>query len=145
MAAEPLLSRVVLLYRRIAILRDRGQFTAAEELRAGEFAHALAAMEAEAASAGEVDAASRLQSILATEDERVANASVLARLLAPMLEDLLRPAQESPSAALPGEKTFEADVIEPTPPAAGARPPLSVADFIEGMLLQEKSAQRRAS
>jgi hypothetical protein len=133
--------------RRVCVLRERGHPDDAERLRAGELMAMVAAIRTPAESDAAVS--ERLNAIFAQEAERVANAAVLAELLAPSLLEKLQPqpgaepntTRASPSIAppLPVEKTVA--------PRAG-----SIADFIDEMIAQEKpparpgpGAQRRAS
>lgn len=90
--------------------------------------------------------AQRLAATFAVEAERVANAAVLAELLAPLLAEHTRPAN--------GPEGLRTDSASPLPvpkpmPRAG---PLDLADFIDEMIAQERSpprpstaTQRRAS
>jgi hypothetical protein len=94
--------------------------------------------------------AERLDGIFALEAERVANATVLAELLVPMISEQLRTAPlsqaQSPlpsGAALPES----ARLAKPSPRVAA-----SIADFIDEMIAQESppdrsggTTQRRAS
>ncbi len=146
---------MVPLYRRVCVLRARGLFAEAEELHRGEFAQALAAVEARI-TPNEVTQA-QLQVLLAAEEERVANASVLAALLAPMLGDKLRgevalfPSSSDPTHAGSVHRPARGnESLGPELASTPSRPPLSIADFIDGMLQQEKTPatrppQRRAS
>lgn len=87
----------------------------------------------------------RLNALFATEAERVANAAVLAEMLVPLLSDQLGRMIAPP---------VTTSAIAPAPtatvtPAKPAKRPVSVADFIDDMLAQERpppaAAQRRAS
>ena len=90
----------------------------------------------------------RLNALFATEAERVANAALLAELVAPMLADHLRPLT-APAIA----PVAVAPVASLPPTAKPVQPrPGSIADFIDDMIAQEKpperpgqGAQRRAS
>lgn len=107
------------------------------------FAAALRA----ATPAGGSDAGSdgRLHALLAAEDERASNAAVLAELLTPLLAERLA----TMFARLPAESSagLSADSL---PAARGAAPPRrsptdpapTIADLIEGMLVQERAASR---
>lgn len=145
-------SDIARVCRRVCVLRERGQIEEAERLRAGELMEKVAI----ARSPAETDTAvtERLNAIFAAETERVANASVLAELLAPLLTGQVF----SPEAARAIETTTKpapiaapvasSGVVEkPAPPRAG-----SIADFIDEMIAQEKppvrsteAGQRRAS
>lgn len=134
---------VAQIYRQVCLLRLQGRGAEAAQLYAGKFSEALDVIE-QFAGPGPVTEA-RVQSLLAAEDERVAQASVLAELLTPLLVERLReiflpdraqplseksPAVDSPAGApanFPGVK-----------PAHSSAP--TIADFIEGMLAQERSS-----
>jgi hypothetical protein len=131
----------------VCVLRERGHNEAAERLRADELMPLLAAVRLPT----DDDAAitERLNSLFATEGERVANAAVLAEMVGPMIADQLRPLAtvQAPAAA-------SAPVVASLIPAAKPAQlrPASIADFIDDMIAQEKpperpgqGAQRRAS
>lgn len=85
------------------------------------------------ASIGEND----LKDLVATEESRVADAAVLADLIASRLA-----AAQPPTPAVDNEPfTSQTASGLPTPipfPSAGSTPPLGIADLIDGMLAQEK-------
>jgi hypothetical protein len=118
------------IYRRVCVLRAGGKIDEAAQLENIELASALAVARLTPHSPDEESA------LLAEEAERVANASVLAELLAPMLAEHLRvnppPVQATPPAP------------EPKPRNTAARPPPakapSIADLLDGMLSQEPSS-----
>lgn len=144
---------MVHLYRRICVLRARDRHEEAQALQAGEFSSAVTAAEAAISARGgdgeleSADFETHLQAALTQEEERVANASVLAQLLAPMLSEMLQPAIKAMAAAVPVERPSNIVPATEIPAALSSQSsaPLSIADFIEGMLLQEKPATRRAS
>lgn len=126
------------------MLKERGDSDAAERLRTGDLASAI---ESRRAESGESDEAirARLDAIMAVEEERVANAAVLAELLAPMLG-----ASASARVAASGVHPPATPAIEP--PATASAPerprPVNIADFIDEMLAQERGephGHRRAS
>ena len=140
-------SDVARVCRRVCVLRERGQNEEAERLRAGELMTLLAAVRAP----DESDAATteRLNALFATEAERVANATVLAEILVPMISEQLRPL------AAPGRTAAETPALAAVAPVV-TKPvqprPASIADFIDDMIAQERpldrpgpGAQRRAS
>lgn len=115
------------LLRRASVLRAKGDLLAAEHLEAAELPAALAAAKTQCS-------ASQVETLVATEQNRLADASLLADLLAPLLAQRLRvllPLSASPGSAAP-------------PPAraapAGNSAPPSIADFIDGMLAQDRPA-----
>ncbi len=83
-----------------------------------------------------------LKEIVATEESRVADASVIAELLASRLASQPPPAPQpttsgapnAPRAATPSAKPF---------PTGNSSSPLSIADLIDGMLSQEKRDVRQ--
>lgn len=109
--------------RRMCVLRERGLPGEAERVAQTDLAALLARLRAGDESPAAIDA--RLETLLATERARVAEAAVLASLLAPLLhEPPPRPAAPPLPAAQP-------------PPASRARA-ASIADFIDEMIAQEK-------
>jgi hypothetical protein len=134
--------------RRVCVLRERGQIEEAEQLRAGQLMELVAA--ARTADDSDAAVAERLNAILAAETERVANAAVLAELLAPLLagqgsrRDM--PPPVPPSAPPPSPVP-----VAPPPAKLPGRRPASIADFIDDMIAQENPpdpstpARRRAS
>ena len=144
-------SDVARICRRVCVLLEHGRPDEAALLRQGELALRVAA--ARTPSESDADVASRLQSIMTHEAERVASAAVLAELLLPILTQQLN-ASSAPRApvapaspiATPTAPKFNA------PPAPAQRPAASIADFIDMMIAQEnatdlsaRAAQRRAS
>ena len=132
---------VARLCRRICLLEERGERGAAEQLRAGALAEALLALRP---AGGEPDetVGLRLATILAAEQERVANAVVLAELMAPLLREQARAgaAGVAPPVA-PGDPN--APTSSPIRSAARASP-ATIADFIDEMLAQERDAPKPA-
>lgn len=134
--------------RRICVLREQGEPAAAESVRTDELAPSVAALRG--TTDDDVDA--RVAEILAAEQERVADAAVLAALLAPMLERSFR--RTGAITAVAGDageaKPAPSPQATATPAAAAMpmrRPAGDLADFIDEMLAQERSAppMRRAS
>jgi hypothetical protein len=127
------------LCRRICVLREQGRATDAQALEEGELARARAALRA-VHSETEFDA--QFTSLLAAEAERVANAAVLAELLAPRLAELLASngaATPSSASAISRDSPLP---VSPKPRGASA----NIADFIDEMLAQERPpGSRRAS
>lgn len=138
------------LCRRICLLRERGDEIAAETLTRDALAPALAAYRF---AAGENDTAIdvRLHATFEIERERVANATVLAELLAPLLREQV---DATMAANVSAQKSAgEASALQPNraaappPPAPMRHEPADIADFIDEMLAQERPAKpaRRAS
>jgi hypothetical protein len=138
------------IYRRICILRVKGQPEEATALEASELEPALST--ARAVGPEECDEAA----VFAAEDERMSTAVALAELLTPLLAERLRaelgapagPAMDSaPARALTNPVAPEPDRMPGSPSAApvvtpSARP-ASIADFIDGMLIQQGPTTRR--
>jgi hypothetical protein len=124
-------SEVTRLYRRICLLRAGGEVEAAARLHATGLSAAL-----EGVPAGP-DTAARLQELYAAEDERIANAFALARVLAPLLAEQ-RGSTVSPAEA-PAPAGGNPDVGRPRAPGRpGPAVAPSIADFIDGMLDLER-------
>lgn len=121
------LEEVRLSYRQLCLLRVSGDYGPVRQRVEHELAEVLTRLP----RAG--DMATVLREIYAAEEERVANASVLSRLLAPLLEGQLS-----------GFRSFHA---APTVSAPSPRPPVrshaspSVADFIDEMIAAEQTGQ----
>lgn len=117
--------------RRVCVLRERGQTEEAERLRSGPLTEMVAGLQTADETGDAV--AQRLASIFALEEERVANASVVAELLLPLLSS-----QSQPFVVPPGAPTAAASARSPTPPAPPhARGNGGIADFIDDMIAQE--------
>jgi hypothetical protein len=132
------------LYRRICVLRAKGETIAADHLESGEFAR-LHAAAAAAPSADEQAWEHRL----AAERRRIDDAQLLAELLVPLLAERLADTLAA-NLALSGETGFGAgaEAVAARKAKAGrnrATPsgPLEIADFIEGMLAQERDEVRQ--
>ena len=136
---------VVLLYRRICLLRATSNEREAAELERTELNEAIATLHSHEASGEEKDTAARLNTIFAAEEERMANASVLASLLVPLLRDALAPVLGSERGVNPTRKSppMVSPPREPGDPRAAVASPLGVADFIEGMLVQDRARAPR--
>jgi hypothetical protein len=117
--------------RRICLLRERGEHGEAERVRTGPLATLLSA--ARTPSDTDAGMALRLESLMAQETERVANAAALAELLQALLPEPPRfPA--SPSRVAPGAAAAPKLSSVPSKPRAA---PASIADFIDTMLEQD--------
>ena len=132
------------LYRRICLLRATGQNEEASALERSEFSEVLSS----ARKAPE--AAQNETRILAEESERVASASILAELLAPILAKKLQapvltsvettspaPARKTEtSLSAPPRRARVSSAENSESPAAAGVP--GIADLIDGMLSQER-------
>lgn len=118
------------IYRRVCVLRAKGAREDAAELENTELARVLAA--------------ARLNDLLPEEEmrifhqeaERVANASVLAELLAPLLAEELGTAPRFAPAVSPSSPTPAHPKPANVPRPAPEKPP-SITDLLDGMLSQE--------
>jgi hypothetical protein len=134
----------------MSLLRARGGDAAAEVLRTGQLEDALAAFRTTGVSEAEI--ATRLETILAAEEDRVANAIILADVLAPILAEQLGSRMESlATAAAHTPPTAKAGAaLPPSKRNDTPLPPAGIADFIDQMIALERPApqpppQRRAS
>lgn len=140
------------------MLEERGEKAAAEHLKTSALAEALHAVRTTSGEpAEEID--HRVEAIMAHEQERVANAAVLAELLVPLLRQPVDPAAgraSSPDVALSAVSgasvaPFAGDEAEGSGRSSAPRAaPANIADFIDEMLAQERghvggAAHRRAS
>ena len=138
------------LVRRVCVLRERGEAEAADDLRLGALESLIASLRSATADGVAID--ERIEAIYATEEERVANASVLAELLLPHLTDST-PLFGAGSAAEPnaGAMPLPSPPHALTPPAKPVRRPGDIADFLDDMIAQERAedtdlaSRRRAS
>lgn len=110
------------------MLRASGKYDAALQLELAEFSAALESIR----TSGDTTPVAPL---LAVEANRVAEAVLLAELLAPLLASRLNAAQGA--AAIPGSRRGH-PVRRDTAPAGSPAP--TVADFIDGMLAQDRTA-----
>ena len=140
--------------RRICVLRERGEHTAAQELRGSILAETVAAIRTIGV---DTDSAVtlRVEQLFAAESERVANAAVLAELLGPMLRsDGIGSSAFDGSTAAAGRDRGnlpekQSATLRSSAPAAAGAPP-DIADFIDEMLALERpqppaAPKRRAS
>jgi len=119
------------IYRRICFLRSEGLRDEAQRIEDGEFAEAAA--RARDASASGEEAELLLRTLQTEEKERVASAVAFAEVLAPMLATRL------PHAAAAHSHPSAPERRKPRAPAGKER---GIADFIDDMLEQDRSAQR---
>lgn len=131
--AESPLDDLRRLYRRICVLRQGRRLTEALALEQGELPARLAAVRA-------AGAADQVADILAAEEVRVAEARLLAELIAPILADSLNLTLTSAPSASP----TRAASARPALAREATAPAPSIADFIDGMLAQERPASAAA-
>lgn len=128
------------------MLRATGETIAADHLESGDFARASAAVLAEDHSAP--DQHEIWQARLSTERRRVEDTQLLAELLVPLLAERLADSL-SANLALEGGNSLGAAAAARKAKASRARTtpsaPLEIADFIEGMLAQERAEVRDRS
>lgn len=133
-------SEIARICRRICLLRECHQPDAAEELRRGALAEAIAAIRT--TSAPDAALEQKLEATFAAESERVANAAVLAELLAPLIAQQ-QPASEPGRPARIHEPAGETPALPVPPPARGD--PADIAHFIDEMIAQEQPTPRGGS
>jgi len=131
-------------------LREQARHAEAETLRTQELEPLLEYFRIGSESAPTLDA--RVAATMAEEAERVANATLLAELLAPMLGGRAHGDAVRPAAAVPQPEPPPAPRPNAAPRTEPARPAASIADFLDEMIAQESTpprspgaAQRRAS
>ncbi|HEY5228143.1 MAG TPA: hypothetical protein VIJ19_06355 [Opitutaceae bacterium] len=117
------------IFRRICFLRSEGLSAEAHRLEEGDFA--AAAARARVGAGSEFEAESILQALLTDEKERVCDAIAFAEILVPMLAERLAGKAGPVRAAAHVPKKVRAES-----PAAAR----DIADFIDDMLRQDKSA-----
>jgi hypothetical protein len=122
---------IVSLVRQICLLREQGDAARAAALEAGELADALRTLRE--ADGGEALPESALAALFAREEERIADAQVLAELLAPRLGAVLPSAQAATVTTVTTVTTRA-----PEPPAE----PLSIPDLLDAMLAAERTSPR---
>lgn len=136
------------------MLRERGERAEAARLEAEQLPDLLASLHAAGESEDEIQR--RLISLFAIEEERVADAAVLAELLLPALRgESSAPANSVAVAPVRADSaaTIAATATTNRPPTAAAPPPppaprkrsTDIATFIDEMLEQESAPARRAS
>jgi hypothetical protein len=131
-------SEVARICRRVCVLRERGCTDEAETLRRSELDVLLATLRQEASEPAVVDR--QFESIFAAEADRVANASVLAELLAPLLRERLPAPTVAESSAPRTSSPSAVPARRPRPAAAGG-----IADFIDEMIAHEHGAKNSAA
>ncbi|HTO03710.1 MAG TPA: hypothetical protein VL069_08410 [Opitutus sp.] len=125
------------IYRRICVLRATGKTEEAALLENDDLSRALAEARIATNNSEEETA------VLAQEAERVANAAVLAELLAPMVAEHVR--ADSPRVAAPQNTSVTAPgdpIPKPARPRLDSVP--TIADMLDGMLAQEPASSRRS-
>jgi len=88
--------------------------------------------------------AARLSVVFSAEEERVANAAVLAELIGPILAERLQFLASNPAPARSGVPAEAVNGAEPPPPHRPHPAAPGIADFIEEMLVQERATSRPA-
>jgi hypothetical protein len=117
------------IYRRMCFLRFEGMAREAQVIEDTEFAEASA--RARCSSGSDLEADSVMESLLADERERVAEAVAFAEVLVPLLSRNL-PGLARPAAAAPTAAPRKARM--PAPDESRG-----IADFIDDMLAQERA------
>lgn len=137
------LSGIVRLVRRVCVLRERGEAAAAARLEENDFATAV--RDLRLAEGPDAVTAEELQAMFAAEEERVANAAVLAELLVPQLRGALADgAGPSPAATVSARRETPAPfaVARVTEPVAGSP---AITDLLDAMLAADGAARRQSS
>jgi hypothetical protein len=139
-----LLRDVRVLYRRVCVLRASGKTDEGEELFSGN----LAALLAQARASGEITE-SQLESVFASEEDRVDTAQTLAEILLPHLiaanagavvQQTVAPQFAAGRREMRGESSFESAPETASAEAGNTSPMLpGIADFIDEMLTQERA------
>lgn len=149
-ASPPAWSDVARLCRRVCVLREQGRHADAETLQRQELDPLLEILRTGADPQPTLDA--RLAATMAEESERVANATVLAELLAPMLGPRTGTGELTASVAALRPTTAHGAPAIAAPRGEPVRPAASIADFLDEMIAQESTptrppgpAQRRVS
>ncbi len=122
------------LYRRICVLRVRGLSVEAARLESTELADAISRIRDSEPDDAECDA--RMCALFAREADRVADASVLAEILLPLLRDFAPPEVARASFARFSRPVVSDPVVSRRPPAPVPAP--GIADFIDEMIQQER-------
>ena len=130
------------LCRQICLAREQGTMSpvTAEE----EFLLALTTVRATygTASINETD----LKDIVTIEESRVADAVVIAELIATRINAQQTQTGAQPSTFSQAQEDTSPPLPTPIPfPSSASTPPLSIADLIEGMLTQERRDVRKPS
>lgn len=136
-------SDVARVCRRVCILHERGRADETEHVRRSELPAMIAALRTPSDTDEEI--AARLNSIFTAERERVANAVVLAELLAPLLQESNRSLATAEPTSIAANVPAAAATPRPSRPPARARPTGGdIADFIDEMIAQERPPDRSA-
>jgi hypothetical protein len=101
-----------------------------------EFAAANSAAADLAAESSVPGTAERFAALLSAEENRVADALLLAELLAPLLAEHIRPLAPATDSVPPAPAPRES--LRPHPPHHPGEPAPSIADLIDSMLGQER-------
>jgi len=141
-------SEVARLCRRVCVLRAQGRLDEAGNLHTQSIGPLIAALQAGREPTVSVE--ERLAATMAAESSRVADAALLAELLAPMLG--VRAGITTPASPVVRTAAAPPLVHVLAQSSAPARPAASIADFLDEMLAQEtpqasprKAFERRAS
>ncbi len=125
---------IVALVRQICLLREQGDAARAASLQAGALAEAVRGLqEAEGPAAL---AEPEFAELFAREESRIADAQVLAELLAPRLRETLPAAGAARTTVVTTVTSVPAR--PPEPPAE----PLSIPDLLDAMLAAERTSPR---
>lgn len=137
------MSGIVRLVRRICVLRERGEAAAAARLEENDFATAV--RDLRLAEGPDALPAEELQTIFAAEEQRVANAAVLAELLIPQLRGALADGafpSTGPATNLRRETPAPFAVARVSEPVAGSP---AITDLLDAMLAADGAARRQST
>lgn len=136
-------SQVAAIYRRICLLRARGHDAEADRLQQYEFAEANAAAEIFDEENSVPSAPERFQALLAAEENRVADALLLAEVLAPIIAEQIRHLPSTATVAASASPVpAPRESIHPRPPRDLGEPTPGIADLIDSMLGQERGLRQ---
>lgn len=132
-------TRLASLCRRICVLRAQGLTAAADQLHASEFVPALAALRNES---GQIDLFDdeRVRLLQAIEQERVANAMLMAELIQSLVnsaDGIALTGATTPAAASSSVPFAPAHPVRRAPPPES----LSIADLLDDMLTQSQRSE----
>ncbi len=122
----------------MCVLRVRGLSVEAARLESAELADAISRVRQ--LDRDEAAGEAKMSALFAHEAERVADASVLAEILLPLLRDSVPPRLARASFGLLSRPVVSDPVLSRRAPA----PAPGIADFIDEMIQQERAASGRA-
>lgn len=140
-AADDPLAGITRLIRQICLLREHGDAEQAGQLRNGGLANAV--RDYRLAHGPDALPENELQMMFATEERRVAEATILSELLVPRLVASL-PALRDPVRSAPVRPGPEHGAMATSSSVSPVGPP-SISDLLDAMLAAERNAGRASS